>query len=109
MENIVLQVNIEGMQDKVRTDWNSLADNLKKRGMDEVALNQLHTELRAGLRVSTRGLTLSMVSAETLMRRWKGLSVSQESRLSRKGFCAAEPELILFLGLVAVGLPAVAQ
>ena len=53
MENIVLQVNIEGMQDKVRTDWNSLADNLKKRGMDEVALNQLHTELRAGLNQPT--------------------------------------------------------
>lgn len=85
MENIVLQVNIEGMQDKVRTDWNSLADNLKKRGMDEVALNQLHTELRAGLRVSTRGLTLSMVSAETFNVALEGIISESRKQAQSQG------------------------
>ncbi|MBO2606642.1 hypothetical protein [Shewanella algae] len=85
MENIVLQVNIEGMQDKVRTDWNSLADNLKKRGMDEVALNQLHTELCAGLRVSTRGLTLSMVSAETFNAALEGIISESRKQAQSQG------------------------
>ncbi|WP_412501694.1 hypothetical protein [Shewanella chilikensis] len=85
MENIVLQVNIEGMQDKVRTDWNSLADELKTRGMDDVALNQLHTELRAGLRVSTRGLTLSMVSAEPFNEALEGIISGSRKQAQSQG------------------------
>ena len=85
MENIALQVNIEGMQDKVRTDWNCLADELKTRGMDDVALYQLHTELRAGLRVSTRGLTLSMVSAEPLNAALEGIISESRKQAQSQG------------------------
>ncbi|MCL1074262.1 hypothetical protein [Shewanella dokdonensis] len=60
MENIALLVNLEGTKKRVTTDWRSLAATLQQRGVGECALQQLHTELRAGLIVSTRGLTLCM-------------------------------------------------
>ena len=60
MENIALLVNLEGTKKRVTTDWRSLAATLQQRGVGECALQQLHIELRAGLIVSTRGLTLCM-------------------------------------------------
>ncbi|MFQ6370775.1 hypothetical protein [Shewanella sp. YIC-542] len=58
MENIALLVTLEGSKNKVTTDWRSLAATLQQRGVGDCALQHLHTELRAGLIVSTRGLTL---------------------------------------------------
>ncbi|MCH1924364.1 hypothetical protein L9G74_07445 [Shewanella sp. C32] len=66
MENISLLVSLEGTQHQVTTDWRSLAATLEKRGVDVLALNKLHTELRAGLIVTTRGLTLAMKSEKKL-------------------------------------------
>ena len=60
MENISLLVSLEGTQHQVTTDWRSLAATLEKRGVDALSLSELHTQLRAGLMVTTRGLTLAM-------------------------------------------------
>ncbi|QSX32905.1 hypothetical protein JYB87_14315 [Shewanella avicenniae] len=60
MENISLLVSLEGTQHQVTTDWRSLSATLIKRGIDEMQLAQFHTELRAGLIITTRGLTLAM-------------------------------------------------
>lgn len=60
MENISLLVSLEGTQHQVTTDWRSLATTLEKRGVDGLSLSELHTQLRAGLMITTRGLTLAM-------------------------------------------------
>ncbi|WP_052074423.1 hypothetical protein [Shewanella mangrovi] len=66
MDNISLLVSLEGTQHQVTTDWRSLSATLTKRGLDELQLSQLHTELRAGLIITTRGLTLAMKSEKKM-------------------------------------------
>ncbi|MGL5358140.1 MAG: hypothetical protein ACRDBI_00205 [Shewanella sp.] len=62
MENIALRVNIEGKDDKVATDWSAIMATLKKRGVEYDALLKIHAELSAGLKVTTRGLTLAKMN-----------------------------------------------
>lgn len=62
MENIALRVNIEGKEDKVDTDWFAIMTTLKKRGVDYDSLLRIHAELTAGLKVTTRCLTLAKLN-----------------------------------------------
>lgn len=64
MKNMTLQVNIEGTQDRVLTDWNAICVILKQRHCSVIVLCQLHAELSAGLLVTTRGLTLARYQEE---------------------------------------------
>jgi hypothetical protein len=59
MENMALRVNIEGKEEKVDTDWFAIMATLKKRGVDYDSLLRIHAELNAGLKVTTRRLTLA--------------------------------------------------
>ncbi|EGM71689.1 hypothetical protein [Shewanella sp. HN-41] len=59
MENMTLRVNIEGREEKVDTDWFAIMATLKKRGVDCDSLQRIHAELNAGLKVTTRRLTLA--------------------------------------------------
>lgn len=59
MENMALRVNIEGKEEKVDTDWFAIMATLKKRGVDYDSLQRIHAELNAGLKVTTRRLTLA--------------------------------------------------
>ncbi|WP_198781063.1 MULTISPECIES: hypothetical protein [Shewanella] len=59
MENMTLRVNIEGKEEKVDTDWFAIMATLKKRGVDYDSLLRIHAELNAGLKVTTRRLTLA--------------------------------------------------
>lgn len=64
MENISLRVNIEGKEEKVATDWFAIMATLKKRGVDYDSLQRIHAELSAGLKVTTRRLTLAKMNEE---------------------------------------------
>ncbi|MCL1090092.1 hypothetical protein L2744_10885 [Shewanella profunda] len=64
MENISLRVNIEGKEEKVATDWFAIMATLKKRGVDYDSLQRIHAELNAGLKVTTRRLTLAKMNEE---------------------------------------------
>lgn len=64
MKNLVLHANIEGRQDKVLTDWNAISVILKQRHCSKLDLAQIHSELCAGLLVTTRGLTLARYQQE---------------------------------------------
>lgn len=64
MENISLRVNIEGKEEKVATDWYAIMATLKKRGVDYDSLQRIHAELNAGLKVTTRRLTLAKMNEE---------------------------------------------
>ncbi|WP_442800710.1 hypothetical protein [Shewanella sp. AS16] len=59
MHNIALLVNIEGRINRVETDWLAISAVLSKRELTRDELQALHEELCAGLRVTTRGLTLA--------------------------------------------------
>ncbi len=64
MENMALRVNIEGRDERVSTDWFAIMGTLKNRGLDRDALLRVHAELNAGLKVTTRSLTLAKLSQE---------------------------------------------
>ncbi|MFB2734576.1 hypothetical protein [Shewanella mangrovisoli] len=64
MENMALRVNIEGREEKVSTDWFAIMATLKKRGVDYDSLQRIHAELNAGLKVTTRRLTLAKMNQE---------------------------------------------
>ncbi len=64
MKNIMLRVSIEGMPEKVLTDWNATCAILKQRHYSPSDLEQLHAELDAGLLVTTRGLTIAKAHVE---------------------------------------------
>ena len=61
MKNIPLQVNIEGKDSTVDTDWLAIMAILKKRGLAQSELSNVYLELSAGMRVTTRGLTLAEI------------------------------------------------
>ena len=61
MKNIPLQVNIEGQNSKIDTDWLAIMALLKKRGLAQSELSNIYQELSAGMRVTTRGLSLAEV------------------------------------------------
>ncbi|ESE39569.1 hypothetical protein [Shewanella decolorationis] len=64
MENMALRVNIEGREEKVSTDWFAIMATLKKRGVDYDSLQRIHAELNAGLKVTTRRLTLAKLNQQ---------------------------------------------
>lgn len=64
MENMALRVNIEGKEEKVDTDWFAIIATLKNRGVDYHSLQRIHAELNAGLKVTTRRLTLAKLNQE---------------------------------------------
>ncbi|MCW3173185.1 hypothetical protein [Shewanella subflava] len=66
MQNIPLIAALEGTQHKVSTDWFAIMAMLKTRELSEDDINNVYNELCAGLRVTTRGLTLSKLSADDL-------------------------------------------
>ncbi|ABL98868.1 hypothetical protein SHAM105786_07010 [Shewanella amazonensis] len=67
MQNIALLVNLEGMSEKVTTDWNAVSATLKKRQVTQEALVDIYAQLCAGLKVSTRGLTLAKLNADMVL------------------------------------------
>lgn len=67
MKNIALLVNLEGMPEKVTTDWNAVVATLKKRQVTQEGLMDIYAQLCAGLRVSTRGLTLAKLNTDLLL------------------------------------------
>ncbi|MCL1049142.1 hypothetical protein L2755_05830 [Shewanella abyssi] len=62
MKNIPLLVHIEGQDSKVNTDWLAIMATLKKRGLDKDELEVVYFELCAGMRVTTRSLSLAKAS-----------------------------------------------
>ena len=62
MKNIPLQVNIEGQDSFVDTDWLAIMATLKKRGLEHDELMSLYLELTSGMRVTTRGLSLGKLN-----------------------------------------------
>ncbi|SQH78118.1 conserved protein of unknown function [Shewanella benthica] len=62
MKNIPLQVNIEGQNRFVDTDWLAIMATLKKRGLEQDELLSLYLELTSGMRVTTRGLSLAKLN-----------------------------------------------
>ncbi|QSX36590.1 hypothetical protein [Shewanella sedimentimangrovi] len=66
MKNIALQVSIEGKTEKITTDWQALSPVLKQRKLTDAELIELYQQLSAGLRVSTRGLTLAKKSESSV-------------------------------------------
>lgn len=67
MQNIALLVNLEGMSEKVTTDWNAVSATLKNRQVTQEALVDIYAQLCAGLKVSTRGLTLAKLNADMVL------------------------------------------
>ena len=61
MDNILLNAALEGSVRKVRTDWVSIQKELNKRELTSADIDRVYSELCAGIRVTTRGLTLSKV------------------------------------------------
>ena len=64
MENMALRVNIEGREEKVSTDWFAIMATHQKRGVDYDSLQRIHAELNAGLKVTTRRLTLAKLNLD---------------------------------------------
>ncbi|WP_298770464.1 hypothetical protein [uncultured Shewanella sp.] len=62
MKNIPLRVNIEGQTSKVNTDWLAIMATLKKRGLEQDELASVYFDLNAGMRVTTRGLSLAKIT-----------------------------------------------
>ncbi|QYJ76034.1 hypothetical protein [Shewanella sp. FJAT-52076] len=67
MKNIALLVNLEGMSEKVTTDWNAVSTTLKKRQVTQETLVDIYAQLCAGLKVSTRGLTLAKLNTDMVL------------------------------------------
>ncbi|NRD74021.1 hypothetical protein HQQ94_12390 [Shewanella sp. VB17] len=61
MKNIPLHVNIEGQDHTVNTNWLTIMETLKKRSVVQHELTNIYQELSAGMRVTTRGLTLALI------------------------------------------------
>ncbi|MEC4727247.1 hypothetical protein HWQ46_17005 [Shewanella sp. D64] len=61
MKNIPLQVNLEGQDSRVDTDWLAIMAILKKRGLDQSELANIYLDISAGMRVTTRGLSLAQL------------------------------------------------
>ncbi|AZG74549.1 hypothetical protein [Shewanella livingstonensis] len=59
MHNIALIAALEGTQHQVTTDWFAIMAMLKTRNMSDDAIKIVYNDLRAGLRVTTRGVTLA--------------------------------------------------
>ena len=59
MKNIPILAQIEGQKSKVNTDWLAIMATLKKRGLENDELGVVYFELCAGMRVTTRGLSLA--------------------------------------------------
>ncbi|UJF22866.1 hypothetical protein [Shewanella sp. OMA3-2] len=66
MQNILLIAALEGTQHQVSTDWFAIVAMLKARELSEDEINRVYNELCAGLRVTTRGVTLAKQSANEL-------------------------------------------
>ena len=64
MQNIPLIAALEGTQHKVNTDWFAIMAMLKTKEMSDEDVQNVYNELCAGLRVTTRGVTLSKVSED---------------------------------------------
>lgn len=79
MKNMTLQVNIEGAQDRVLTDWNAICVVLTQRHCSVIELAKLHAELSAGLFVTTRGLTLARYQEENVLESFIKAPVLSES------------------------------
>ncbi|MCL1037124.1 hypothetical protein L2725_07395 [Shewanella corallii] len=62
MDNIALTVAVEGQSSVMDSDWYSVRRTLAFRGLEQGMLNDVYTQLIAGVKVSTRGLTLGMRS-----------------------------------------------
>ena len=61
MKNIPLHVNIEGQNCPVDTNWLAVMETLKKRSLSQHELFRIYLDLSAGMRVTTRGLTLAQI------------------------------------------------
>ncbi|MBT1444314.1 hypothetical protein KJI95_07215 [Shewanella sp. JM162201] len=83
MENIALLVNLEGMSEKVTTDWNAVAATLLKRQVSQDALEDIYADLCAGLKVTTRGLTLAKLNTDLLL---DGI-ISDSVKIQAAGAC----------------------
>ncbi|GGP52080.1 hypothetical protein GCM10009347_18850 [Shewanella algicola] len=59
MNNIALIAALEGTRHQVTTDWLAIMAMLKQRNMSDDAIEIVYNDLCAGLRVTTRGLTLA--------------------------------------------------
>ncbi|GGP97377.1 hypothetical protein [Shewanella ulleungensis] len=59
MHNIALIAALEGTRHQVTTDWFAIMAMLKTRNMSDDAIEIVYNDLCAGLRVTTRGLTLA--------------------------------------------------
>jgi hypothetical protein len=66
VHNLVLTAALEGTQHQVTTDWFAIMAMLKTRNMSEEAITIVYNDLYAGLRVTTRGVTLAKVTDEGL-------------------------------------------
>lgn len=64
MKNIPIRAHIEGQDSKVNTDWLAIMATLKKRGLETDELEVVYFELCAGMRVTTRGLSLAKATPE---------------------------------------------
>lgn len=62
MQNIPLIAALEGTQHKVNTDWFAIMAMLKSKEMSDEDVQNVYNELCAGLRVTTRGVTLSKMN-----------------------------------------------
>lgn len=62
MQNILLIAALEGTQHQVSTDWFAIVAMLKARELSDDEINRVYNELCAGLRVTTRGVTLAKQS-----------------------------------------------
>lgn len=63
MQNILLIAALEGTQQQVSTDWFAIVAMLEARELSGDEINRIYNELCAGLRVTTRGVTLAKPSA----------------------------------------------
>jgi hypothetical protein len=59
VHNIALIAALEGTRHQVTTDWFAIMAMLKTRNMSDDAIEIVYNDLCAGLRVTTRGLTLA--------------------------------------------------
>ncbi|GGB56638.1 hypothetical protein K8B83_19720 [Shewanella inventionis] len=59
MHNIALIAALEGTRHQVTTDWFAIMAMLKTRNMSDDAIELVYNDLCAGVRVTTRGLTLA--------------------------------------------------
>ncbi|MGX9460016.1 hypothetical protein ACWXWU_02075 [Shewanella sp. A14] len=66
MHNIALIAALEGTRHQVTTDWLAIMAMLKSRNMSDDAIKIVYNDLCAGLRVTTRGVTLAKATLQDL-------------------------------------------